>query len=51
MDSPEMILVSCVGSASGRSDSEEGIGSADIENVEEVQGSDDGETDETKEGE
>jgi hypothetical protein len=39
-----------VGSASGRSDSEEDDGSADIEDAEEGEGSE-GETEETKEGE
>ncbi|HAU60328.1 MAG TPA: 50S ribosomal protein L25 [Opitutae bacterium] len=50
MDSPEMMLVSCVGSASGRSDAEEDDGSADVEDAEEHEGSE-GESEETKEGE
>jgi hypothetical protein len=49
MDSPETMLVSCVGSASGRSDSEDEDGSADVEDAEVGEGSE-GETEETKEG-
>lgn len=50
-DSPEMMLVSCVGSASGRSDSEEADVSKEAEEAEESEDSEAEETEEAKEGE